>query len=164
VSCEAESAEELKAVGLRRTKARSLVLSALRHADRHMRATEVIGEVSRRFGRQQRSTVYRALGALRDARLISETHLGHGEAIYEWVGVNPHHHLVCSACGGVTDLDNSVIADLAHSVGDRHGFQADLTHLALGGVCPDCQRAETKEENGGREAAGPSRARWMGRN
>ena len=143
VSCEAESADELKAVGLRRTTARVLVLSALRHAGRHMRATEVIGEVNRRFGHLQRSTVYRALGALRDSKLISETHLGHGEAIYEWVGENPHHHLVCSICGGVTDLDNSVIAELMRNVNDRHSFQADLTHLALGGVCPGCQGAET---------------------
>ena len=156
MSCEAESAEELKAAGLRRTTARVLVLSALRHAGRHMRATEVIGHVNRYFGHLQRSTVYRALGALRDARLISETHLGHGEAIYEWVGEHPHHHLVCSVCGGVMDLDSSVINDLVRNVGDLHGFQAEVTHLALRGVCPDCLRTRTKAEGAGRDSAGRS--------
>jgi len=145
VSCETECAKELKAVGLRRTAARVLVLSALRHAGKHMRATEVIEDVGRRFGHLQRSTVYRALGVLRDARLISETHLRPGEAIYEWVGEHPHHHLVCSVCGGVTDLDDSVITELARGVADRHGFRAEVTHLALGGVCPDCLKGKTKE-------------------
>jgi len=150
VSCEAEGAKELKAAGLRRTKARVVVLSALRHGGGHMRATEVIAEVNQRFGRQQRSTVYRALGVLRDARLISETHLRHGEAIYEWVGEHPHHHLVCSVCDGVTDLDSSVVGGLVRSVCDRHGFQAEVTHLALRGVCRDCQAAETEGEGAGR--------------
>ena len=145
MSCEADSAKELKAAGLRRTAARVLVLSALRHAGRHMRATEVITDVNRRLGHLQRSTVYRALGALLDARLISETHLGRGEAIYEWVGERPHHHLVCSVCGGVTDLDNSVVSELVCSVGDRHGFRAEVTHLALGGTCPDCLRAQAEQ-------------------
>ena len=153
MSCEAECAEELRAAGLRRTNARVLVLAALRHAGRHMRATEVIGDVGRQVRHLQRSTVYRALGALRDAGIISETHLGHGEAIYEWVGEHLHHHLVCSVCGGVTDLDSSVVDELIRSVGDRHGFQADVTHLALGGVCPDCLKAKTKGEGAGREGA-----------
>ena len=145
MSCEADSAKELKAAGLRRTTARVLVLSALRHGGRHMRATEVIAEVNRRFGHQQRSTVYRALGALRDAGLISETNLRHGEAIYEWVGERPHHHLVCSVCDGVTDLDSSVVSELVRGVGDRHGFRAEVTHLALGGTCPDCLRAQAEQ-------------------
>ena len=136
----AESAETLRRAGHRVTSAKLLVMEALRHAGDHLSATSVIYQVRRDAPHVSESTVYRTLGALRDSRLISETTFGHGEVAYEWLEKRPHHHLVCSQCGVVDELSDEVVIGFAKQLSDTHGFDADLQHLAVPGICLDCSR------------------------
>jgi Fur family ferric uptake transcriptional regulator len=133
-----ESAETLRRAGHRVTSAKLLVMEALRHAVDHLSATSVIYQVRRDAPHVSESTVYRTLGALRDSRLISETTFGHGEVAYEWLGERPHHHLVCSQCGVVDELSDAVVTGFAKQLSDVHGFNADLQHLAVPGICAQC--------------------------
>jgi Fur family ferric uptake transcriptional regulator len=135
-----ESAETLRRAGHRVTGAKLLVIEALRHAGDHLSATSVIDQVRRDAPHVSESTVYRTLGALRDSRLISQTTFGHGEVAYEWLEERPHHHLVCSQCGVVDELSDEVVAGFAKQLYDVHGFNADLQHLAVPGVCAKCSR------------------------
>lgn len=135
-----ESAETLRRAGHRVTSAKLLVMEALRHAGDHLSATSVIYQVRRDAPHVSESTVYRTLGALRDSRLISETTFGHGEVAYEWLEERPHHHLVCSQCGVVDELSDEVVTGFAEQLSDVHGFNADLQHLAVPGICAHCSR------------------------
>ena len=135
-----ESAETLRRAGHRVTSAKLLVMEALRHAADHLSATSVIYQVRRDAPHVSESTVYRTLGALRDSRLISETTFGHGEVAYEWLEERPHHHLVCSQCGVVDELSDEVVTGFAEQLSDVHGFNADLQHLAVPGICAHCSR------------------------
>ena len=86
------------------------------------------------------STVYRTLTVLKDLRLISETHMGSGDATFEWVANERHHHLICRKCNGVTLLDHQYLASLGTEISEKLGFRADLDHFAIFGLCVDCQR------------------------
>ena len=85
------------------------------------------------------STVYRTLAVLREMRLISETRMGGGESRYEWIEKMRHHHLVCRACDRVTQLDHRYMRSLGASLVEDYGFEADLDHFAILGVCADCR-------------------------
>jgi len=85
--------------------------------------------------------VYRTLASLKDLRLVTETDMGTGDLSYEWAGATPHHHLICQRCGGVTQLDHHYMTGLGDAVRGTYGFEANLDHFAIFGVCRECQEA-----------------------
>jgi Fur family ferric uptake transcriptional regulator len=68
--------------------------------------------------------------------------MGSGESEFEWIGLDRHHHLVCRSCGDVSSLDNTYLDSLATALHDELGFQADLGHFAIFGLCRDCLSRE----------------------
>lgn len=142
MACEAKAASALRKSGQRRTASRLLVLAVLNHAGRHMAANEVVEKARESSQYVSTSTIYRALASLRDAGVITETLMPGGETRYEWSDESPgHHHLVCRECGSTTNLDSAYFEDLARGLADDYGFQADMSHIALHGVCAKCSGA-----------------------
>lgn len=51
-------------------------------------------------------TLYRALEAFKDARIVERADLQHGHAHYELLIDRPHHHhVVCRSCGKIEDIE-----------------------------------------------------------
>jgi len=115
-----------------------LILSSLRHSGRHITASSILDEVRRAYPFVDASTVYRTLHSATQLGLVSETNMGTGEAEFEWIGPDRHHHLICRACGHVSSLDNTYLDSLATALHDELGFQADLGHFAIFGLCRHC--------------------------
>jgi Fur family ferric uptake transcriptional regulator len=138
MSCETETAVALRGAGQKVTPQRMLILSAVRHAGHHVRATDVLDEVRRAYPYVDASTVYRTLGSASELGLVTGTDMGAGDTEFEWVGKDRHHHLICRSCGGVNSLDNSYLDGLATALHDELGFQADIGHFAIFGICKDC--------------------------
>ena len=84
------------------------------------------------------STVYRTLSVLKQMRLVSETDMGGGESTYEWIEQARHHHLICRGCDRVTLLDHKYLASLGTELLEDCGFQADIDHFAIFGLCEEC--------------------------
>ena len=142
MSCETETATTLRGAGQKVTPQRMLILSSLRHSGRHITASRVLNEVRRTYPFVDASTVYRTLNSAADLGLVSETNMGSGDAEFEWIGVDRHHHLICRSCGDVSSLDNTYLDSLAPALHDEIGFQADLGHFAIFGVCHECLTKE----------------------
>jgi Fur family ferric uptake transcriptional regulator len=138
MSCETETAVALRDAGQKVTPQRMLILSSVRHASQHLTASTILDDVRRSYPYVDVSTVYRTLASAGELGLISETNMGSGDTEFEWIGKNRHHHLICRACGGVGSLDNSYLDSLATALFDEIGFQADLGHFAIFGICRDC--------------------------
>ena len=138
MSCERATAQMLKESGHRPTPQRLMILSAVRHASGHVSAAQIIDQVRESYPYLDASTVYRTLSVLKNERLVSETNMGGGESVYEWLGQVRHHHLICRACGGVTLVDDRYLASLSSEILTDYGFQADIEHFAIFGVCKDC--------------------------
>ncbi len=140
MSCETETATLLRDAGQKVTPQRMLILSTVRHARHHLTASEILEDVRRSYPYVDASTVYRTLASARELRLISETDMGTGDTQFEWIGLNRHHHLICRSCGAVSSLDNAYLDGLATALLDDLGFQADLGHFAIFGICRGCKR------------------------
>ncbi|TET53907.1 MAG: transcriptional repressor, partial [Anaerolineales bacterium] len=50
-----------------------------------------------------------------------------------------HCHLVCRRCGRVIEADHDLVAPLERDLAEQHGFEADLGHFAIPGLCVDCR-------------------------
>ena len=91
MSCETDIAGLLRASGQKVTPQRLIILTCLRHAGGHVTATELLEEARRSYPYIDISTVYRTLASAKDLRLVSETNLGSGDTLFEWVGEQRHH-------------------------------------------------------------------------
>lgn len=135
----------IRAAGLRRTTPRALVLHTLRTSRGHLTASQIFDQIEddRPAEPIAVSTVYRALEALEAKGVISALRSRSGETRYEWSPERPaHHHLICNMCGGVVELDLDAVEQLAAEIEARTGFQPDIRHLAIDGVCDGCQSAK----------------------
>ena len=66
--------------------------------------------------------------------------MGGGDATFEWVGAERHHHLICKKCDAVSSLNQDYMDQLGAQITRDIGFVADMDHFAIFGLCKDCQR------------------------
>ncbi|MCA9973240.1 MAG: transcriptional repressor [Anaerolineales bacterium] len=133
-------AAEIRRQGYRMTPQRQLVLEAVRALAGHATPGEIYDWVQQQAPAINRATVYRVLGFLCELQLVARFDVA-GTTTYELVGPQPHHHLVCRACGGIAHVADEVLDDLVATLKTRYGFEADLQHLALPGLCAACAAA-----------------------
>ena len=86
------------------------------------------------------STVYRSLEALQELGLVTHTHVDHRVPSYHLTTHATHVHVVCRECGSVEEAPTSVADDLVTRLDARLGFEADVTHAAIHGLCRTCRK------------------------
>ena len=139
MSCEDETAEMLRRAGHKLTPQRLMILRALRHSSGHVTAPQLAEQVREVYPFVDVSTVYRTLDVLKRMRMVTATDMGSGDYVFEWAAEGQHHHLICSACNDVMDLDHAHLDELAERLRSEFGFAPDLHHFAIFGVCRECQ-------------------------
>ena len=128
--------------GRRLTRQRVIVAEALASAKRAQSAQELYERIKASHPTLGRATVYRALEAqVQDGMASRFERDGHVSA-YIACDAEHHHHLVCTRCQRVLDLDETVVAPLLTSVGRRHEFKVDHAALDFYGLCRRCRRSE----------------------
>ncbi len=132
--------ESLREVGYRLTPQRMLIISIIHDSKGHVTAEGVRARVTKQYPFVDISTVYRTLQLLKKLHLVSETDLGGGRVEYELTQEERHHHLVCRQCGATSALDDDMIEPLRARLLEKHGFQADMEHFAIFGVCRGCAK------------------------
>ena len=140
----------LRERGLRATPQRRSVLRAVTELG-HATPEEVcdfVGTHSAPTDSVNLSTVYRALELMEKIGVVSHTHLTHGSPTYQVASHVNHLHLVCRGCGSVTEADLDLARPLAAAVLANSGFQTDLAHLSLHGLCAQCRGEEAPTGHG----------------
>ena len=132
--------KKLAEQGYRLTPQRVMIVSAIENSDGHISAEEIYAQVAAKYPQVNISTVYRTLELLKKLGLVTETNFGEGRVRYHPAGKGHHHHLVCTECGTVFDLDESQLSSLEGMLLREYGFIADLRHLAIFGRCVKCNR------------------------
>jgi len=129
----------LRGKGYRLTPQRMMVVEALHGADKHVSAEEIYAQVKARYPYANISTVYRTLDLLKELGLVTEIALGDGCVRFHPAEKGHHHHLVCQKCGKMIDLPESALAQLEAALYSMYQFKADLKHMAVFGLCSQCQ-------------------------
>jgi len=149
VSCGERLAQELKRRGQRVTAQRAVILETIAHMERHVTAQEVYDQARQRLPGLHLATVYRALEGLQQAGLIDPFHAGPGLTRFALTQQDhPHGHLICQRCGQTEDFDPGPAHSLAVEVSQRHGYQVNLSHLTLRGLCPRCRQQDGEPPGG----------------
>jgi Fur family transcriptional regulator, ferric uptake regulator len=130
--------ERLRARGMRLTRQRERVIDAVRDLG-HATPDGIAAAVARDGGAAlPLSTIYRNLEALEDVGVVSHTHLDHRSPTYHLFDHADHLHLVCLSCGAVIESDVTTADRFVGNLFTRHGFVADVKHMAIHGWCAAC--------------------------
>jgi Fur family ferric uptake transcriptional regulator len=96
--------------------------------------------VRRRHAYIGRATVFRAVDRLVEAGLARRLERPGHVSAYVWCEPTHHHHLICTECRTVQELDEKAVAPLAQSIARREGFRVDHATLDFYGRCRKCDR------------------------
>lgn len=122
------------------TPQRRAIVAEVMGAKGHISPASIARKVQGRMPGVNASTVYRTLTLLEDVGILSHAHLEAGPE-YHRAEEAGHVHLTCSRCGAGDDLSIREARSLHSLIKKHRGFEPDLTHFAISGLCAKCQRA-----------------------
>lgn len=132
---------EIQAAGLKVTTPRLAVMTALA-ANPHADADTIFRAVERNLPSTSVQAVYGVLGAFTAAGIIRRIEPAGSSALYERRIGDNHHHIVCSNCRKVSDVDCAVGEAPCLTPSDPHGFVVQMAEVTFWGLCPQCQQAQ----------------------
>lgn len=137
----AELTERLRRKSRKVTGARQAILDLLR-CEAHPMSTKEIHQALRRQ-HCDLVTVYRSLRMLEEMGMVKRFDFGDGTARFELLPEGDdghHHHLVCTRCASVVELNECSMCELEERIATRNGFQSVTHKLEFFGICPRCQK------------------------
>jgi Fur family ferric uptake transcriptional regulator len=135
-----ELTERLRRHARKVTGPRQAILEILRQRRRPLTNKEVFSALHR--GDCDLATVYRSLRMLERAGMVKRFDFGDGLARFELLGEGEdghHHHLICTECSRVVELEECFGEELEGRIASSSGFKRVTHRLEFFGVCPLCQ-------------------------
>lgn len=133
-----DHAGTLTGAGLRVTRQRLAVLSALDGRTEAVTAQDLHYELRRRGGTPGLATIYRTLASLAEAGVL-DTFTRDGEQAFRMCSDAHHHHLVCRGCGLVEEVSSDAVETWVQRVARRRGFRVTGHSAEVYGYCASCK-------------------------
>src|SRR5436309_6756270 len=125
---------------MRSTRPRQAVVAVLeRERDRQLTAQDLHRRALALEPRIGLATVYRTLATLERDGTVEVISQEAGESAYRLCSSGHHHHLVCTGCGAVVEIQECDLEPLARRLSRRHGFRVDDHDVTLRGRCAKCR-------------------------
>ena len=123
------------------TGPRAAILEILRRHPHPLSNREIFSKMPQ--GRCDLATVYRAMHLLVEMGMVKRFDFGDGTARFGLVSEGDdghHHHLVCTKCSKVVEIDDCFPEKIERHIAEKNGFKAVTHKLEFFGICPACQK------------------------
>ena len=131
--------EQLREAGLRVTEGRLALLRSIELAP-HSDADTLWRMMRAQLPTTSVQSVHNVLGDLTAAGLLRRIEPAGSAALYERRIGDNHHHVVCSSCGAVADIDCLHGDAPCLTPGDTAGYSIQHAEVTFWGVCAHCQK------------------------
>ena len=124
---------------LRLTKPRQQVFDALQKSDVPL----TISDIAKKCKDINRTSVYRALVAFNDLKIINVVHVG-WKNYYELAEpfIPHHHHLYCIRCQNAIPIQTPELEQLINYLSRKYSFLVIDHHFELEGICQKCRQKQ----------------------
>jgi Fur family ferric uptake transcriptional regulator len=122
------------------TGPRQAILDVLRRHPRPLRIKEIRALLGP--GDCDLATIYRSVQLLQRMGMVKRVDLGGRGACFELLAEGDdghHHHLVCTGCQEVLELDHCLLHAVEEGIARASGFKRVTHRLEFFGLCPRCQ-------------------------
>ncbi|WP_304999312.1 Fur family transcriptional regulator [Cryobacterium sp. TMT3-29-2] len=132
--------DSIRACGLKVTAPRLAVLRVLDLAP-HSTAERLLSMVRAELPGTSLQAVYGVLAAFTGAGIARKIEPAGSPALFERRVGDNHHHIVCTRCSAVHDVDCAVGESPCLTPSNTAGFTVRTAEVTYWGLCPDCQTA-----------------------
>lgn len=131
----------LRARGLRWTPQRRILVDVLSRTDGHVTGSELVERCREVDPGTIPSTVYRTLDVLEELGVLRHSHSADGREEFHVLPEVEHGHLYCRRCEAQSELavDDPAVAAAVAAFDAHRGFEIQVSHLTLTGLCSDCR-------------------------
>ncbi|MBP5993305.1 MAG: transcriptional repressor [Candidatus Moranbacteria bacterium] len=133
-----KSREFLRTRGLRETRARVAILGVFLSAPSPVSVPDVflaLADIGQVFNK---TTLYRELEFLAAEGIVSGA-LSLGSCQYYELAREHHHHLVCTSCGTIQDIEaREDLCRFEHELWHEKGFRVARHSMEFFGICQKC--------------------------
>jgi Fur family peroxide stress response transcriptional regulator len=128
--------------GLTLTHQRQILYEVMQTMPGHPSPEEVYARVKVHIPAISLATVYKNIHLFVETGLLKEVSLHHGSLRVE-LNSHVHHHMVCSHCKAITDIEKEDLGILPALEALPGGFKVDRYAIDAIGICAACQRAKS---------------------
>jgi len=129
----------LRERGMRVTPQRVVLHRALLELDRHVTADELLDAVGDRLPNVSLPTIYATLDLLEELGMVRRVQRA-GTTLFD-PRTDAHHHLICTTCGSIEDLDSALDTAMLERAAARRGFEHERIEAVVHGRCAACRGA-----------------------
>jgi len=129
--------------GLAATHQRQIIYETVMSLPGHPSAEAVYDNVRKRIPAISLATVYKNIRTFLESGILQEVSLHYGSLRVE-PNLKPHHHLVCTRCKSITDLDEADLEPVRLKHKLPRGFELKRFAVDVLGTCEACSRKEQK--------------------
>ncbi len=125
--------------GIAVTRQREVLYETMQGMHGHPSPEEVFAAVKQQIPSISLATVYKNIHLFVESGVFRELSMHHGTLRVE-MNKHPHHHVVCSVCKRVADLDDVDLPVTAPQPTLPGGFLVERVSVDVIGVCAECQQ------------------------
>ena len=141
---EARIQRAFRSLGERRTRPRQTIARSLIRLGRSgatFSAEDLLKRLQRNHPRMGRATVYRSIDTLVRRKALDRIEFTDGSHSFRLCeSAGHHHHLACTRCHRVIELDLCVAEAELDAIGRREGSRTDDHAITLFGLCQECRK------------------------
>lgn len=119
------------------THQRAVIYEALYSMSGHPSPEQVYERVRQQIPSISLATVYKNINTFIETGIVHETSLHHGSIRLD-SNLQPHHHIVCTKCKAILDLDQEAIGPVLMKGTLPDGFQVQRLAVEVLGLCERC--------------------------
>ncbi|MCT8976922.1 transcriptional repressor [Clostridium sp. CX1] len=138
----------LKEKGYKLTPQRRAIVDVIiRNEGSHLTTEELYDLVKRECPEIGLATVYRTVQLLEALGVICKLDLNDGCSRYELIHEeenHQHHHLVCTNCGKVIEVQDDLLEVLENEIEGKYNFKIKNHSVKFYGICNECTKNYNK--------------------
>jgi len=122
------------------TGPRAAILEILRQRPHPLTNRDIFAALP--AGQCNLATIYRAMHLLEEMGMVKRFDFGDGAARFELMEEGDdghHHHLVCTRCAEVIEIEECFSEAVEKRIAAANGFKGVTHKLEFFGICPACQ-------------------------
>jgi len=121
----------------KKTPARLAVTEFLSNAKSPVDIEQIIKHLRAKNLKTNKVTVYRIVDLLHKKGIVEKLEFGEGKYRYEAIK-DHHHHLICTECGKIQDIEGDFIEKLEKEIYKDKHFKVQRHVLEFFGICKSC--------------------------
>lgn len=131
----------LKKNNLKFTIQREVILETLYNSDEHLSPESLYNLIQEKYPQLNTgiATIYRTLTLLEESDIVTSLSFGTQGKKYELGAKDHHDHMICTACGLITEFVDEEIEKRQQAIAKELDFKMTDHSMQIYGICKQCQ-------------------------